>query len=402
MIDQHSPLHTSTLTLRDYSSSYSIRFDNNLCDISIGVPKDPNYIYRLHMALKRYEDASKTALIIAKQEQDLGNYPLAHSVITETIRNLEDASIKITLQMRQMFILLHSYMLVKVMVRHGDHLSAARLLLRVAANISKFPQTVVQILTSTVIECQRAGLKASAYEYAVMLMRPEHRSSIDVNLRRKIEAIVRRKSSNLADESAEEETPCPVSNDGTLMGCYQLESPVTRDAVPMCIITGKHMILSEWCFCPNSKYPAIYSEYLKYIEREREFAASIQAKSFESNNESNPAVNGEDDKQFAPSSPNSSLKLGSPVNKGIVVLDPVLNKPLNVEDIKLASVADALKYIQRYNNIFDEKKSTGNQQDENDGISDDGASNNGYRGDDGGSYGQNDDNDDDRNSHHPR
>lgn len=45
-----------------------------------GVPKDPNYIYRLYLALKKYEDAAKTAMIIARQEQDLGNYALAHKV----------------------------------------------------------------------------------------------------------------------------------------------------------------------------------------------------------------------------------------------------------------------------------------------------------------------------------
>ena len=45
------------------------------------MPKDPNYIYRLYMALKKYDDAAKTALIIARQEQDMGNYSLAHSVV---------------------------------------------------------------------------------------------------------------------------------------------------------------------------------------------------------------------------------------------------------------------------------------------------------------------------------
>lgn len=39
----------------------------------------------------------------------------------------------------------------------------------------RFPKHVVPILTSTVIECQRAGLKQRAFEYASMLMRPEYR-----------------------------------------------------------------------------------------------------------------------------------------------------------------------------------------------------------------------------------
>lgn len=44
-----------------------------------GVPKDPNYIYRLYMALGSYSQAAKTAIIIAKQEQDLGNYKVGFS-----------------------------------------------------------------------------------------------------------------------------------------------------------------------------------------------------------------------------------------------------------------------------------------------------------------------------------
>ena len=34
----------------------------------------------------------------------------------------------------------------------------------------------------------------------------------------------------------------------------------------MCVVTGRHMVLDDWCFCPVSKCPALYSEYVKYIE----------------------------------------------------------------------------------------------------------------------------------------
>ena len=61
------------------------------------------------------------------------------------------------------------------MVRRGDHVGAALMLLRVARNISRFPMHVVPILTSTVIECQRAGFRDSAFEYASTLMRQASR-----------------------------------------------------------------------------------------------------------------------------------------------------------------------------------------------------------------------------------
>ena len=50
---------------------------------------------------------------------------------------------------------LHSYTLARLHVRRGQHERGARMLLRVANNISKFPSHTVPILTSTVIECHR-------------------------------------------------------------------------------------------------------------------------------------------------------------------------------------------------------------------------------------------------------
>ncbi len=55
-------------------------------------------------------------------------------------------------------------MLAKLLVHRDDHEGAARMLIRVAKGITEFPSHVVPILTSTVIECQRAGLKKSAFE----------------------------------------------------------------------------------------------------------------------------------------------------------------------------------------------------------------------------------------------
>jgi hypothetical protein len=53
------------------------------------------------------------------------------------------------------------------------------------------PVDVVPILTSTVIECHRSGLKNSSFSYAAMLMRPEYREHIDLKYKKKIEGIVR-------------------------------------------------------------------------------------------------------------------------------------------------------------------------------------------------------------------
>ncbi len=132
----------------------------------------------------------------------------------------------------------HAHHIPQIHIKRNDHLKGARMLLRVASNISRFPAHTVNLLTSTVIECHRSGLKNSAFRssvlacvctqacfcpclcvclfqfffspeassfssmapacsdsrprsYAAMLMRPEHRQKLDPKYKKKIEQIVR-------------------------------------------------------------------------------------------------------------------------------------------------------------------------------------------------------------------
>merc|ERR1711988_1897064 len=48
----------------------------------------------------------------------------------------------------------------------------------------------------------------------------------------------------------------------------QLECPTTKDAIPMCIVSGRHMEAEDWCICPNSNMPALLSQYIEYLESE--------------------------------------------------------------------------------------------------------------------------------------
>mgnify|MGYP001443056421 CR=1 FL=1 len=49
-----------------------------------GNPKDPNWLYRMHLALGDYRQAARTQVIIAKQEQEQGNYKVAHKLLHDT------------------------------------------------------------------------------------------------------------------------------------------------------------------------------------------------------------------------------------------------------------------------------------------------------------------------------
>lgn len=71
---------------------------------------------------------------------------------------------------------------------------AARLLLRVADSIAAFPKHTVPILTSTVIECSRAGLHASAHKWAAVLVQPQHFAAVAEPYKKKIESIAKQPS----------------------------------------------------------------------------------------------------------------------------------------------------------------------------------------------------------------
>lgn len=144
----------------------------------------------------------------------------------------------------------------------GDHDLAARMLIRVAKNISRFPAHVVPILTSTVIECQRANLKKSSFEYASILMRNEYRNLVDKKYRKPIEAFVRRPQAEEADEKL---SPCPFCAfeiPETLLDC-----PSCKNNIPYCITTGKHMVLNDWADTPCCKLPSLYSALHEKIIR---------------------------------------------------------------------------------------------------------------------------------------
>eukprot|EP01006_Ploeotia_vitrea_P030251 TRINITY_DN62715_c0_g1_i1.p1 TRINITY_DN62715_c0_g1~~TRINITY_DN62715_c0_g1_i1.p1 ORF type:complete len:1401 (+),score=199.79 TRINITY_DN62715_c0_g1_i1:64-4266(+) len=223
-----------------------------------GIPKDPNYIFRLYMALGSYEKAAKTAVIIAKQEQEIGNYRVAHKILFDTFKTLRQHKIRIPSDLKRNLMLLHSYVIVKTLVKNlGDHQTAALMLVRIAKNINKFPRDLVPILTSTVIECQKVGFKASAYEHACVLVRPENRGKMNEKYKRKIETIVRKKAKEEIADPEEPSSPCPFCN--ALCPDTTLDCKNCKNTIPFCLVTGKHMKSNDWSYCPSCHFPALHS-----------------------------------------------------------------------------------------------------------------------------------------------
>ncbi|OTF80224.1 hypothetical protein BLA29_006983, partial [Euroglyphus maynei] len=217
-----------------------------------GIPKDFKYLFRLYMKMKQYAEAAKTATIIAREEQQSGNYRNAHQLFFSMCRELRKNLIAIPTEMAFNLMLIHSYMLAKLWIRIGDHRLSAKLLIRVYDNINQFPSHSVQILTFVVIECIRAGFIRNALKYAYILMKQENLNQIDSKLRKKIENLVRKSASSEKRLSSYEEirmelsirtNPCPYCNE--LVADDEFVCNGCRMAIPFCIASGMPIYLSD-------------------------------------------------------------------------------------------------------------------------------------------------------------
>lgn len=189
----------------------------------------------------------------------MGNYKLAHTLLFKTHQDLKQQKLAVPQELWRRLMILHSYVLVKRLVKIGNHTNAAHMLLRVARNIQQFPAHLVPILTSVVIECQRAGMKDQAYQFACTLMRPEHRSQISEQYKRKIETIVRKpQNTEGAPSMREEKSPCPYCS--SPLADSALDCGNCKDIAPFCIVSGMHMVTSDWSHCPHCLFPAKYTQ----------------------------------------------------------------------------------------------------------------------------------------------
>merc|ERR1711907_511844 len=88
------------------------------------IPKEPQWTFKLYRAIGNVKQAVKIAVNIAQQEQELGNYKYAHSVLFDTYKDITKHNLK----------MIHSFLLSKKLIKQNNHILATRMLQRVAQN----------------------------------------------------------------------------------------------------------------------------------------------------------------------------------------------------------------------------------------------------------------------------
>jgi WD repeat-containing protein 19 len=238
--------HINDRSLRDTLLDY---LSTNMKDKG----RDLKYLLRMFVIMKQFDEASLTASRIADDLRVKGEYRQSRELIFDIITQLQKHGIQVSSEMKQNLMIVHSYLLVKPM-RARDRLISALLLRRVSKFASKFPAHAANILTSTVAECTRAGLKKSAYEAAAKLIAPEYEAKVEPDLMKKIVATVRRKNLEEADEP---KSKCPVC--GADVPQSELYCGTCKSNIPYCSISGMHMTKEDWCECTRCHFPASHS-----------------------------------------------------------------------------------------------------------------------------------------------
>uniref|UniRef100_A0A915DYX9 WD repeat-containing protein 19 n=1 Tax=Ditylenchus dipsaci TaxID=166011 RepID=A0A915DYX9_9BILA len=177
-------------------------------------------------------------------------------------RTLREQKIHIPAEMENNLQLLHSYNITRGLIKRGENYIAAQLLIRISTNISQFPIHAVPILTSTVVTCTKAGLKASAFKFASLLLQPTYRQKIDEKYKRKIETVVRKSDRNSTDIEMKR-TPCPMCQ--APVEEFSLSCSECKSSIPYCVVTGRHVTSSDFAMCPSCSFPGFFSEFNKLV-----------------------------------------------------------------------------------------------------------------------------------------
>lgn len=166
-----------------------------------GNQTDFQYLFKLYMCSGQYREATKTALLLAKEEQIDGNYDVAHGLLVEMCKNLLSNKLKLSFELVSALHLLHCYKLAKLYLKFERLEESCELLCKVSNGINKFPKHAAQILSTTIVECLKLNKRVQAIDYStVLIQNAAYLDQLDAKFRRKIETLIRKSASSKRDK----------------------------------------------------------------------------------------------------------------------------------------------------------------------------------------------------------
>lgn len=86
--------------------------------------------------------AAEVGLAVATDEQRNGNYTVAHHILRDLVKEMRKERGYAPLDLVKSLEVLHSYLLIKKLIKIEDYIHGALNIIRVINNLSYFPQSV--------------------------------------------------------------------------------------------------------------------------------------------------------------------------------------------------------------------------------------------------------------------
>ena len=142
----------------------------------------------------------------------------------------------IPLELEKKISILHSYIIaIKRVAKMDQHVDTALLLNKVSKNIIQFPAHAANILTTTIVKAMRADLKGLAYNWAIVVFRPEYKGQIPEKYVDKIKKVAMKP---INEEVPEPKSPCPFCKEP--VADFNDDCPRCLNYIPFCIASGKY------------------------------------------------------------------------------------------------------------------------------------------------------------------
>jgi len=126
----------------------------------------PKYLVQAYLFTANVKEASKITTSLLADLMSEGEYDDAHSIVCEIVSDMHAQQLSMPSNVREKFVLLHSYQIAKQFVRARNHKAAAHLLNRVSNDYHTFAlQDQFNVLLSTVLECENALMNVSRWNF---------------------------------------------------------------------------------------------------------------------------------------------------------------------------------------------------------------------------------------------
>ncbi len=122
----------------------------------------------------------------------------------------------------------------------------------------------IGILTSTIVENYKCGLRETALSACYAAMKPEYRRDLAPEYKEKFELILRKHGKGKTETTDIDDLVSACPNCSADLPNYDLFCNICETEIPFCLMSGRHLVPDDFAYCPHCEFPGIKSEFMRF------------------------------------------------------------------------------------------------------------------------------------------